>query len=474
MTMRILSILTLVGFTGAAFAQPKPDKKADAKPAAEKPDKKEEKKAAAAPLGSKHPDFDKLVKEWDDAKAAGKLDAGTAKSLAKSFSSHAKGDTAAIAHFNAGTLWETAGDSKAAEGEYQDALKANPNYWPAINNLGEMAYRTGQRDKARDQFQHAIKVDQAHASGAYNNLAMLLVGDARNTGNAKLLDDALSNLRRALAIDAKSMPAYALMALVFYYKSETDRAKLAIADLICRNATDITKTYAPIYNTWGLIKLRKKNVTGALRDFEKAVELDPAFIEAHLNIGAIGLSSRQYAKAQTSFDAVLKLQPTNFDAQVGVGVALRGQKKIPEAEAAYKKAGQLDPKNCSIPYNLGLLYQDYIAKEENANLREAQEFYRQYQKCGKTSPKKLEDATRRIKDIDDTFVAIAEAKKLEAEAAKIKEEADRQIKAAQEQEAAQKAKLDQERAAKEAADKDKAPKPDGAKKDANPAPPPAK
>ena len=43
------------------------------------------------------------------------------------------------------------------------------------------------------------------------------------------------------------------------------------------------------YNTLGLIQLRKKNVSLALKEFEQAVELDPKYIEAHLNIGAIGL-----------------------------------------------------------------------------------------------------------------------------------------------------------------------------------------
>ena len=43
----------------------------------------------------------------------------------------------------------------------------------------------------------------------------------------------------------------------------------------------VGKTEEEIYNTLGLIQLRKKNPSGALRQFEQAVALDPRYIEAH-------------------------------------------------------------------------------------------------------------------------------------------------------------------------------------------------
>jgi len=122
---------------------------------------------------------------------------------------------------------------------------------------------------------------------------------------------------------------------------------------------------------------------------------------------------------------VLALQPGNFDATIGVGVAARGLKKFDDAEKWYRKAAELDAKNCAVPYNLGLLYQDYKTAEDNSNLKKAQEYFRTYSSCGRSDKKKVEDAQRRIKDIDDTFAAIEEQKKMEAETKKMQEEADR-------------------------------------------------
>jgi tetratricopeptide (TPR) repeat protein len=474
MMTKTLNVLVAAALFAAACGGKEPaartaaDEKAppppsDAEIAAAK--KKQEEKTAPAPpsanpaaakakkvAANERAEFDALVKKWEDAKTTGKLDAGTAKSLASKFASMASShpDLAAIAHFNAGTLYDSVGEQKDAESEYQAALQANAGFGPALNNLGEIYYRQGARARAKEWFEKAIAADPKKNAPAYNNLAVILYNEAKETGNAGLYKEAISKLRRALAIDNDSMPAYALLALIYYTTAEGAESKLRLAELVCTQAKHVNDKYAPIYNTLGLIKLKRRNVTGALKEFEKAVELDPKYAEAHLNIGAIGLASRQYEKAQKSFETVLALQPNNFDAQVGLGVALRGQKKIDEAEAAYKKAQQLDSKACAIAYNLGLLYQDYKNSEDNKHLRQAQDFYRQYVQCGKTVKAKVDDANRRIKDIDDTFVALAEQKKMAEEAAKIQAEAEKMQK---EMEAQQKAQEDAAKKQGEGGDK---------------------
>jgi tetratricopeptide (TPR) repeat protein len=383
---------------------------------------------------SERADFDAAVAKWQEAKKAGPITRDAAKSMASKFSSLASQHptVAAQAHFNAGTLLEFAGDQKGAEGQYNDALAANPAYGPALNNLGEIYYRTGSPQRAREWFEKAIKVDPTGSASAYANLGLMLYQD----GNYK---DAVAQLRRALAIDNDSMAAYALLALVYYTTAEGDRAKLSLAELVCKQAKETNDKYAPIYNTLGLIQLKKKNVTGALKEFEHAVSLDPNYVEAHLNIGAIGLSTRQYDKAEAAFQKVLSLKSDNVDAVIGLGVAQRGLKKYDEAEAQYKKALSLDKSNCAVPYDLGVLYQDYKASPDNSNLKQAQEFYRQYVGCGKTNPKKVEDANRRIKDIDDTFAALEQQKKMEAELKVQQAEMEKQQK---EMEAQQKAQED--------------------------------
>ena len=388
--------------------------------------------ADAGPKDKKGP-IDEVAEKYNKARAPQKeknqpmgvpvaLRPGDCKDFAKDFIKAAEKERAREAEglFNAGVVYDQCGMPKDAEDLYKRALQRNPKFAPAMNNLGVMYQNAGRSDQARAQFEAAVRADpkSALAVQAYNNKAALEYEMARRGGGSNF-NDAIGSLRRALAVDASSVQAYSLLAQIYYQTAEQDRSKLKLAQLVCDEAKKINDDYAPIYNTLGLIKLRSKDVTGALNDFRKAAALDPGFIEAQLNIAAISLSSRSYKQAEEAFVAVLKKQPNNLDANIGLGVAFRGQKKIDEAEAQYKKVLQLDQRNCAVQYNLGVLYHDYKASPED--MRVAQKYYNTYVGCGRTDPEKVADSRRRLKDIDDTFKAIEEQKKLDEELKKMQE-----------------------------------------------------
>lgn len=381
-------------------------------------------------------EFDAAVKKWDTAKASKTgINPADCKGLASSFSRISEPALAAQAHFNAGTILEGCGYDKDAESEYHAALSANPAYGPAMANLGEMYYKQNNPTTAKSWFEKAIEADPAHSGAAFANLGAIEYTQGRQTGDRSLYTQAISHLRRALAIDAYDIQAYSILALVYYTIAENDKSKLDLAVLVCHQGQELEggKDYPPIWNTLGLIQLRKKNPSLALKNFEQAVALDPKYVDAHLNIGAIGLSTRQYEKAAASFAAVLKLDPKNFDATIGMGVASRGLKKIDEAESWYKKAADLDPHNCAVQYNLGLLYQDYKSDPNNANLNTAKDYFSKYRSCGNVDPKKAQEAERRMKDIDEVFVAIEQQKKMEADLKEQQAEMEKQQKQMEEQ-----------------------------------------
>jgi tetratricopeptide (TPR) repeat protein len=361
------------------------------------------------------------------------------KSFAKDFVKAGEKDKGREAEglFNAGAVYDQCGMEKEAEGMYNQALSKNPKFALAMNNLGVMLQKHGQTQPALAQFEAAIKVDpkSPQAVQAYNNRGALLYERARQSGG-KNFDDAIGSIRRALAIDSGSMAAYQLLASIYYQTAESDKSKLKLAQLVCDEAKKINPDYAPIYHTLGLIKLRSKDVTGALTEFRKAASLDPGLLEAQMNIAAISLSARSYKQAEDAFQAVLKKQPNNLDATIGMGVAMRGQRKADESEQWYNKALQLDSKNCGVIYNLGLLYQDYKSGSPE-DMKKGQDLYNKYLACGRTDPEHAADAKRRIKDIDDTFKALEEQKKLEAELKAQQAEMERIQKQMEEQQKAQ-------------------------------------
>ena len=315
-------------------------------------------------------------------------------------------------------------------------------------NLGEIYYKQQQPDDGEAWFEKAIEADPTHAGVGLRQPRRHPYNQGKQTGDKALYKQAISKLRRALAIDADSMSAYSLLALIYYTTAENDQSKLAAGGAgVQAGARDSTTSYPPIYNTLGLIKLRKKNVTGALKEFEQAVELDPKYVEAHLNIGAIGLSSRQYEKAEQSFAAVLKLaaEQRRRDHRPGRGAA-RPQ-EVRRGGELVQEGARARPANCAVPYNLGVLYQDY--KTDRRPTRTCSDGAEVLQPVPRLRERPTEEGRRtrkrRIKDIDDTFAALEQQKKMEAELKEQQDEMEKQQKEMEEQQKAQEQQAPQQK-----------------------------
>ena len=231
------------------------------------------------------------------------------------------------------------------------------------------------------------------------------------------------------------MPAYALLALIYYTIAENDQSKLDLAraglQAGARSSSD--KDYAPIYNTLGLIKLRKKNVDRRRSsEFEQAVAARSEVhrgapehrrhrpVDAPVREGGGSRSRRCSSSTRRT-----STRPS------GMGVASRGLKKIDEAESWYKKAARARPaRTARSSTTSASSIRTTRSTPDNANLNTAQGVLQQVSAAAATTdPKKVADAERRMKDIDDTFTAIEQQKKMEAELKAQQEEMEKQQKA---------------------------------------------
>ncbi|MGB0678517.1 MAG: tetratricopeptide repeat protein [Polyangiales bacterium] len=272
-----------------------------------------------------------------------------------------------------GAVESRCGDTGDAVKHYREALQVNPKLCDARAAIGLDHLLASRLGPAQQEFQRALR-DDPQCTEAYVNLAVV---QARRSGGKS--PEAVKNLRRALAIESDYLPAFNQMAL--FYLREGRRSKsderLDLAEIVCKQATLLDANYAPIYNTWGLVKMERENIIEALRLFEKAIRLDRKMFEGHMNFGEVTLSFRGYQDAKRSFDAALRLQPKNYEAHIGLGAALRGLKQVAAAEKQYKQAMKLNGKRPEAYYNLGLLYQDYMSGSVS-DLKAAKNYYNQF------------------------------------------------------------------------------------------------
>ncbi|MEO0323211.1 MAG: tetratricopeptide repeat protein [Myxococcota bacterium] len=280
------------------------------------------------------------------------------------------------AQYMAGLTAEACGDSGEARTFYERALQANGEMCEARVALGLLDLSAGDRTAAREAFTKAIADNPTTCSSGYVNLAALQQQDGSDAE-----EEALRNLRRALAIESENLPAFNTMALLYYeqgIRSRRNRSSLDLAEIVCRQAQLLQRDYAPIYNTWGLVKMARGNVIEALRFFERAIELDENMFEAQMNFGQITLSFRGYEDARAAFAKATELRPNDYMAHLGLGAALRGLERFPEAKAEYEKAIELDGDRAEAYYNLGILHGDYLSatvEDPRVEWRMAQRFY---------------------------------------------------------------------------------------------------
>jgi tetratricopeptide (TPR) repeat protein len=356
--------------------------------------------------------FAEAVKELEAAQKAG-LKADRCEALADRFGD-IYGDYPKIieAKFNEGAMYQRCGQRQKAEQVYKELLRKEPGYGPALNNLGQLALERGEVAVAEGFFRKAA---EAKDSAGYANIALLQRERALRTGDRSVLKQALNNIHRALAVDSFNVGAYEAKATLVFDHAKS-KSQLEIARLICVQAIDRFPEYAPVHNLLGLVLLRMDEVTRALRAFRQAVALDPDFIEAQMNIGAITLSFRDYKAAEASFSKVLSLDPAaqvKFEATVGLGVAYRGQRRFDEAMARYREAKQLDPSKASVDYNMGILLQDYMfdpssAAQAVSTLEQARTLLQRFVASGSQLPDKVADARRRLKNIAEMLPLLRE------------------------------------------------------------------
>lgn len=107
----------------------------------------------------------------------------------------------------------------------------------------------------------------------------------------------------------------------------------------------------------GLEAMKAGNVETAVANFTAAIQFDPNFVDAYMNLGAAYFDLKGYDLAMDNFRQAADKQPDNVDAWANLGRVQNQLKQRAEAEESFRTAASLQPDNTDILVEFGkILY----------------------------------------------------------------------------------------------------------------------
>jgi tetratricopeptide (TPR) repeat protein len=110
--------------------------------------------------------------------------------------------------------------------------------------------------------------------------------------------------------------------------------------------------------------------------YQRALALDPALADAHVNLGRLCHRAGETARAETHYRTAIRLAPRDPIAHFNLAGLLDETQRAADAVESYRRALAIDPEFADAHYNLGLLF-DSLGRRGAAmtHLRAARRLY---------------------------------------------------------------------------------------------------
>jgi tetratricopeptide (TPR) repeat protein len=249
------------------------------------------------------------------------------------------GTPAALERHQVGWNWLQAGDMRAAERNFNAALKQSPPFYPAEVGLGYVALAQKKHKDSLQHFDRAVLMNPRYAPALGGRAeALLALGEER---------EALQSIEAALQADP-SLTGLRTRIQVLRFRGqqqEIERARsLAEANRFdeARAAYLAAIQSSPqspfLHRELAEVERRANRLDEALNHARKAVELEPDEPRAHVILGEIYEAQGDFAKAVDEFSSAVAMQP---DGALSLRIEnLRSRAAFAAMPAEYRNIGE--------------------------------------------------------------------------------------------------------------------------------------
>jgi tetratricopeptide (TPR) repeat protein len=307
-----------------------------------------------------------------------------------------------------GMVLQTYGLLQEAAICYQRAIQLEPNSFPWTYYLGAVEADQGHCDTATATLRLALRIEPNYVP-AKLRLAKCLLASADWDASGKLYSEiveqypdnadayyGLGRVRSARRDLGGASEAYRKATELFpdfgaaHYALALTNRTLGRADqaeeqfrLYEKNKTGVPPAGDPLLGEvralnhsatyqvqYGAELERQGKLEESAAAHEKALEIDPNLVQAHINLIQLYGRLGQFEKAEEHYRASIRIDPGSAESYYNYGVLLLSAEKYSQAEEAFRKTIEINPFHAGAHNNLGYLL------ERRSNFPEAEAEYR--------------------------------------------------------------------------------------------------
>jgi tetratricopeptide (TPR) repeat protein len=281
--------------------------------------------------------------------------------------------------FEHATQLHQSGDLQGAVRAYLAILATQPGRVDVRSNLGAAYAGLGQYEEAIDQYKRALVIEPANHAVRFNlamayykaawfpeaatelerfiaavpnspqaaNARIVLADCQVRIGDYKKVIEGLSAIAEA---DPSNRAVAYLLGSALIGDGQLDKGQ-AIIDRVFRDDDS-----AEAHLLMGSILLLADQAQGALKEVERAIELNPKLPTLNAWHGRVLMRLGDTERAKAAFKVELASNANDFDSNLYLGVLLRQDKAADEALVYLKRAIQLRPREQYSRYHLAAVY----------------------------------------------------------------------------------------------------------------------
>jgi Flp pilus assembly protein TadD len=263
-----------------------------------------------------------------------------------------------------------AGDIEGAIREYKAFLTLRPKVMEVRSNLGAAYARIGRYAEAIEEYKQALALDarntqvrmnlaiayykaalfseaasefaKVRAADSSNQNALLLLADCHlQTGEDKKVIELLAPLE---STEPDNLTIAYMLGSAYIHDKQADKGQVLI-DRILRNGDS-----AEARLMMGSAQLMVRDYPGAVKEFERAMALNPKLPTVRSLYGQALLSAGDRINAMKAFQAELENNPNDFQANLYTGMLLNEDQKYEEALKYMQKALTVRPRDLNVFY----------------------------------------------------------------------------------------------------------------------------